>query len=97
MSSFYILCYLGHGRHFVLLLTLQSEANFDGETLLTLKHSLITQLLNLKFVTRKVLERVGLSPACATVFIMLISFETSFCVDEENHLVPCGSSELTTG
>lgn len=30
-----------------------------------------------------------------TVVIMLIGFETSFCVDEGNHLDPCGSSDIT--
>jgi len=65
MRCFYILCYLSHSRPFVLMLTLQRKANFDDDTLPILTHSLIAQLLNLKFVTRKVLERVGLSTACA--------------------------------
>jgi len=97
LRCFYILCYLGHGLPFVLMLTLQNDANFDDDTLLILTHSLFTQLLNLKLVTRKVLERENCQQLVQTVVITLISFETSICVDEGNRLDPCGSPKLTTG
>jgi hypothetical protein len=65
MRCFHVQCYLGHSLPFAQMLTLQIDANFDDDILRTLTHSLVTQLPHLKLVTRKVLERGGLSTAYA--------------------------------